>query len=132
MRHREDAAAAVELTILLPLLLMLLGVVIEFGWALTVRTQLQEGVEEAVIVAARQPLDPDGARARAVEAVSAIAVSLDDIVVTCPDTQEVRVTITHDHPLVTPFLPLVLSDPLTLNVSADSDVLSAELCRPSP
>jgi Flp pilus assembly protein TadG len=129
-KRKESGAVAVELALIVPFFILLLAGVVDLGTALIVHAQMQEAVEEAAAVAARNPDQPATARARAVDAVSFGEISPSDVTISCPSTTRIKVEIDHDHSVI--FLAAVGGDGIGLHVELVSAVLSTKPCESSP
>lgn len=134
MRLRsERGAALVEMAILTPFLVLFTFGVIEFGHAFFVSIGVQEAAQEGVAYAAANPGDPTEARTRAVEASTDPALVLTDVVVTCPSSQRVSVTVNHSASFVTPLISQIFGPSIDLTHTEISDVLSTSgSCTASP
>jgi Flp pilus assembly protein TadG len=129
-RRNESGAVAVERALIVPFLLLLLAGVVDLGTALIVHAQMQEAVEEAAAVAARNPDQPAAAKTRAVDAVTFGEISTSDVSIYCPSTTRVRVEIDYEHPVI--FLAAVGGGGIDLHTELVSAVLSTRPCRASP
>jgi hypothetical protein len=124
----ESGAAAVEFAVMLPLLLALLGGVLELGTAAIVRARIQDAVEEGAIQAARAPGNQLAAVTRTVEASNGVLKPA-EVWLTCPDG-DVRIVAIHDHARITGFLPIV-PDPMRMRIDARTARLSSAACVPT-
>lgn len=129
-RRRESGAVSVELALITPFFILLLAGIVDLGSALVLHAQMQEAVEEAAAVAARNPTTPAAAKARAVAAVSFADLSTGDVSITCPSTTRVRVEIDHDQSVI--FLAAFGSTGVALHTETVAAVLSTQPCRASP
>jgi Flp pilus assembly protein TadG len=90
MRRRtsshEDGAAAVELGLLLPLLMLILGGLIDFGFFFNAQLSLDHAAREGVRVESIRPNQGAGAAASAFNAVNATLVGVTPTV--CPATPD--------------------------------------------
>jgi Flp pilus assembly protein TadG len=118
------------MALIVPFFILLLAGVVDLGTALIVHAQMQEAVEEAAAVAARNPDSPAAAKSRAVDTVTFGEISTSDVSITCPSTTRVRVEIDHEHSVI--FLAAVGGDGIDLHTELVSAVLSTRPCRPSP
>ena len=96
-RRKEKGAVAVEMAIVLPLLLLILLGVIEFGRALNVQISLsqaaREGARHAAIHHDKAGLDVQGTALAAAPALSGLVVTVTDDASSCSSTpKNVRVT----------------------------------------
>jgi Flp pilus assembly protein TadG len=130
-RYSERGAATVELVLVVPLLLLILAGVYDLGMALMTRAQMQEGVEEAAVAAARDPADPATARQNAIDAVSVVTIAPGDVTIACENSAR-RVRVSIDHEYDTLLLDVISFDEIDIGVSIASDVLSETDCSPSP
>jgi hypothetical protein len=122
-RDEQHGAATVELAILLPLLLLLLGGVIEIGLAAAVRTQLQEAAEEAALFAAQYPGNASLASTRGAEVARGTNLTAADVNIQCRmNNRRIIVTIDeYPHPLISPFGEILLrreSIPMSVEIAA--------------
>jgi Flp pilus assembly protein TadG len=129
--RREDGAEAVEFALILPLLLIILGGVIDIGYVAILRAQMTEAAEEAVIVLSRSPSAAD-VRARVADGVSAANLTAANVKVTCPSASKVAVRIDHDHDLLTPFLSPFLGDSVTITSVIEGSLLAPGPCVKDP
>jgi Flp pilus assembly protein TadG len=102
-RAEEDSrgAAAVEFALLLPILVLMLFGIIEFGRAYNTRNTITHAAREGVRAAA---ID-DGSLATATAAVEGAAPNLSGLAVTvsaCTPGQPFTVTVSYDHDYVIP------------------------------
>jgi Flp pilus assembly protein TadG len=125
----ERGAVAVELALSLPLLVLFLAGVVDLGSALMVRAQMQEAAQEATSAAAHDPGAPAAAEQRAVDAVSAFALTTAEVTITCLDAgRRVRTTINHAYAPI--FVSVFGVGPIDITVDSTSDVLSDDDCTP--
>jgi Flp pilus assembly protein TadG len=130
-RRREDGAEAVEFALILPLLLIILGGVIDLGYAAILRAQMTEAAEEGVIVLSRNP-SATNVRTRVATGVSAAKLTAANVKVTCPATGGIAVRIDHDHDFLTPFLSPFLGDSVTITSVIEGAVLAPGACVKDP
>jgi hypothetical protein len=97
-QKKEHGAVAVEMAIVLPLLLMLLIGIIEFGRVFNVQISLsqaaREGARHAAVHFNDEDLDVDGAALGAAPALNELPVAVDDNADECATGADVRVTAT--------------------------------------
>lgn len=109
--NRCDGAAAVEFAIILPLLVLLLGGIIDFGFAFHAQIGLTHAAREGVRYEAIDPVGEDGA-ARAMAAYTPVMVASPSatVVRSCPsdDGAAVRIQATYDF-IFLPFAERVLN-----------------------
>jgi hypothetical protein len=122
----QSGAAAVEMAILLPLLLIILAGVLDMGSAALVRARTEDAVGEGSMQAARVPSDPAAAVKRTVEASNGVLTSA-EVWVVCPEGRDVQVVASHQHRLITGFLPLI-PDPVTMRIESRIARLSPAAC----
>ena len=95
-RQKERGAVAVEMAIILPLLLMLLIGIIEFGRVFNVQISLsqaaREGARHAAIHYDDDELDVEGTALRAAPSLDGLPVLVDDDADACALGVDVRVT----------------------------------------
>ncbi|MGY1741097.1 MULTISPECIES: TadE/TadG family type IV pilus assembly protein [unclassified Blastococcus] len=110
-RDGERGASAVEFALILPLLVLLVVGIVEFGHGFQVQGTLSAAAREGVRVMALQN-DPAAARAAARSAASSLEPALTNAQITitpatCPTgtgTTTVRLTIAYDMPFLTGLL----------------------------
>ena len=107
---RDRGAAAVEFALVLPLLLLIVLGIIEFGRAYNVQTTLSNAARDGVRVMALQD-DADAARATAEASAfnldpdkTSISVSPDSCA--SPEADSATVTVTYPLELITGYLPI--------------------------
>lgn len=102
LRAGDAGAAAVELALILPFLLLLLGGIIDFGLAFSARISLTHAAREgARVYALTQDLNATQTRARAAApALSGITATA----TTCTFGQATTVTLTAPHQFIFPFV----------------------------
>jgi hypothetical protein len=130
-RRREDGAEAVEFALILPLLLIILGGVMDLGYAAILRAQMTEAAEEGVIVLSRTP-NAAGVRTRVANGVSAANLTAANVRVTCPAANRVAVRIDHQHQFLTPFLSPFLGNSVTVTSIIEGSLLAPGQCVKDP
>jgi Flp pilus assembly protein TadG len=103
----EHGAAMLELALVLPVLLLLLGGIIDFGFAFNTQISLTHAAREGVRVEA---IGTGDAQAAALAAFSSTAATNESAQVTsaCPGSDSGRVVVRADSPLFfSAFLPMV-------------------------
>ncbi len=126
--HRDERGAAlVEFAIMLPILVVLLFGVIDYGRLLYTRITLHEAVQEGSIYAATHPYDPDGTRLRLIDNVDNPALSLDDITVDCLGST-IHISVAHNMSLIA---PIIGPDTITITANVTTDNFSSLTCIPT-
>ncbi len=126
-RRDERGAALVEFAIMLPILIVLLFGVIDYGRLLYTRIALHEAVQEGSIYAATHPDDPNGTRLRVIDNVDNPALSLDDITVGCIGST-IHISVAHNMSLIA---PIIGPDTITITANVTTDRFSSNTCIPS-
>ncbi len=126
-RRDERGAALVEFAIMLPILIVLLFGVIDYGRLLYTRITLHEAVQEGSIYAATHPDDPNGTRLRVIDNVDNPALSLDDITVDCIGST-IHISVAHNMSLIA---PIIGPDTITITANVTTDRFSSKTCIPS-
>ena len=106
--RKERGAVAVEMAIVLPLLLLILLGIIEFGRAYNIQVSLtqaaREGARHAAIHHHKATLDVEGTALGAAPALAGLGVSVADDASGCPSSSDVEVTTSVTLPSLTGFL----------------------------
>lgn len=130
-RRGQDGAIAVELALVLPLLMFIVAGVVDFGLALMVKAQVEEGAEEAAIHAARYPKADQVpiAKQRAADAVSFVTLTPAEITISCTGAgtgvgRRITVAVHHEYDMIFGFIV----DDIDVSVTIKSEVLSDEAC----
>lgn len=127
MKHPTDTGAAlVEAALIIPFILLLVFGVVDIARAFFDAASVQEAAQEGVIYASHNPADPSGAIIRTEEAVSTPDFT-GAVTVTCPDTDQVQVTVAYTFNPATPFI-----SSFDLTHSEIGQVLKSTACTPSP
>lgn len=100
---RDRGAAAVEMALLLPILLIIIFGIIDFGRMLNAQVTLTEAAREGAR-AESLGADPDE---RVQEAAGRLGVVTTDVFEACPDGEDAIVYARHDFTFVTPIAPLM-------------------------
>ncbi len=140
LRHiREDdrsrGAVLVEFALLTPLLLILVLGTIDFGRVLMTKIAVVEAVEEGAIYAAYNSTDYSGIQERVVASLDSPTIVTSQVVVTCPTGTtgtDIKVTVTHDMNLITPFISNFFGPTVTLTAEVTADKLGTDDCTASP
>lgn len=120
----ENGAALVEFALVLPVLLILLFGVIDFGRLAFTQINLNEAVQEGSIYASTHPNDPSGSIIRVVGSVDSPTIAAGTVSVSC-EGDVIKVSIAHP---VTTITPLLLPDTVTLTASVVTDRFSEVSC----
>jgi Flp pilus assembly protein TadG len=124
-RSTERGAAAVELALLMPSLLIVLSTIIDLGGALSARVRLNEAVQDGVAYASQHPGSPTATRQRVAEASHQLIPA--NVTVVCSGTNPVIVTVRATHTHHWPF-GFVLGGSTTLTAEVKADVTSTTSC----
>jgi Flp pilus assembly protein TadG len=127
LRGDESGAAAVELAIILPVLVVLLLGIGDVGWSMWQRIALQDAVQDGALYAAFNPTDVAGIKTRVVDAAP-LELLDGAVVISCPVSTnpptgrvvEVRATLTHDR--------LFVPGTRTLEASVQANVMTTTDC----
>lgn len=125
-RHRERGAAAVEMAIVLPLLLLLLGGIVDFGRAFYTKNILTNAAREGARAASSASVVPADITARSQAALNGLTLSRATITplgVPCTSATNAGVRISYSFEWI--FLPAVVgligqSSALPANLTAES------------
>ncbi len=118
----------VELAIVLPLLIILLFGIVDFGRLAFTQINLNDAVQEGSIYASTHPDEWSNIQDRVVEGVDSPQIAKSLVVITCPGD---KLTITVTHPVDT-FMPLLLPDVFTLEADVTTDLFTDLACVASP
>lgn len=121
-------AVLIEMALLAPLLVLLLLGIVDFGRALTAQIALVEAAEAGAIYAAYNPAPIVDIQTRVIENTDAPVIFLTDVVVTCPDPGDVKVTVTHQMNMITPIISNFFGPSLTLTGEATTVILGPDSC----
>ena len=138
--HQQRGAALVEMVLVLPLLLVLAFGIIDVGRLIFTQITLNEAVQEGALYAGTHPDDPNGARLRILDSLDDSVIALADVTVSCPSPSTIRVGLTHDMTLITPWLSGATMLPLRATSSQptpawprpDVLLLPSSPCVPGP
>ncbi|HIC93722.1 MAG TPA: pilus assembly protein [Anaerolineae bacterium] len=108
---KDLGQSLVELALILPVLMLILMGIVDFGRAFNARIIITNAAREGARYGAMHPADEGGIKDRVINeaAGSGISIEADDVEVEFPNgTSEpgnpIRVTVTYDFSLITPFL----------------------------
>jgi Flp pilus assembly protein TadG len=127
MRHGEKGAAAVEFALIVPILLMLVLGVCEFGRAFNIQVSLSEAAREAARYGAIHYADSDysdeDAQNAGVAAAPSVALDQDDVALTydggaCTPGDNVTATVTFNTTYLTGLPGLIPGMPAGLSISS--------------
>ena len=126
--HKETGAAVVEFAIAVPLLVVLVFGIVDYGRLTTTRITLHEAAQEGSIYGSTHPDDPAGIRQRVVESVDSPTIDPTTIVVDCPGSQ-LRIRISHPMNHLTPLFGATT----TLHAEVTTDIFTTtKTCVPTP
>ena len=126
--QKETGAALVEFAIAVPLLVVLVLGIVDYGRLTTTRITLHEAAQEGSIYASTHPDDPAGIRQRVIESVDNPAIDPTTIIVDCPGSQ-LRIRINHPMNLITP----LFGASTTLHAEVTTDIFTTTTtCVASP
>ena len=129
-RSSERGAAAVEMSFVLPLLLLLVLGITDFSRALLTNITVVEAAQEGALFASYFP--SGDVQQRVVDSVDDIAIATGDVtsavdLAACTAT----VTVDHDYPMITPVGKIFLGDTVTLSHAVTSTIFAAGCVPPS-
>ncbi len=105
--HRARAAAVVEFAVVLPLLLLILFGIIEYGYTFMVRLTVQHAAREGCRVASLSTSTPAEVAAKVAQAMGGRAYTLTTVAGICEET--VTVTVPRDDVAITGFFTIAES-----------------------
>lgn len=114
----------IEFAIVLPLLIMLLFGVIDFGRLAFTQINLNDAVQEGSIYASTHPGETSNIQDRVVGGVDSPQIVKSKVVITCPPGK-LKVSVSHD---LTTFMPLILPDTFTLTADVTTDLFTSDNC----
>ena len=116
--RREAGASLVEVALTLPILLMLVMGVVDFGRAFAARIAIQDASQEGALVAGFAPAETARIVNQTVEAGASVPVTSSDVTNTCEFSPDrVTVTVVHDLTLITPFVQGLVGGSIQLTTS---------------
>ena len=128
---KERGAALVEAAIILPFLILLVLGTIDIARAFFDAAKIQEAAQEGAIYAATHPKIPLDTIQRTEETISTPDIT-GSVVVTCPATDQVTVTVSYTFNMITPIVRNIIGPNLNLTHSETSRVLSDDACEGFP
>ena len=117
-------ATIVEFAIVLPLLIMLVFGVIDFGRLAFTQITLNDAVQEGSIYASTHPGETSNIQDRVVGGVDSPQIVKSTVVITCP-SDKLKVAVTHQ---MTTIVPLILPDTFTLTAEVTTDLFTDSSC----
>jgi Flp pilus assembly protein TadG len=130
-RRRDAGAAAVEMALVLPLLVLCCFAVIDLGRLLFTSIALEGAAQEGSMYASFVPDDDAAVRQRVVESLESPALDPSDVTVVCPGSDEIRVEVRHDVELLTPVVGEWFGGTITLTRDVTGHIFSGAACDPS-
>ena len=128
----ERGVSALEVALLLPFLLLITMGIVDLGRIMFFQLGVQEAVQEGIVYASIEPDDPAGIVARTMEAMSVPELQSGSVVVTCPSSTTIEVTVTHQIDLITPVISQMVGGTFTATSEATTQVFTlTETCTPS-
>lgn len=132
MRRKEKGQSIVELALLLPLLLLMLLGLLDFGRVYYVMVSLNDAAQEGASYAAMRPADTTGVRQRAASASTGlITIREEDIEVTVANSNPqagdaISVRVHYDFRFYTPIARSFFSgsDTVTLRATASNAIIA--------
>ena len=129
---RERGVSSVEVALMLPFLLLVTMGIVDLGRIMYFQVGVQEAAQEGVVYASIEPDDPSGIIARSREALSVPELPAGSVVVTCPDADNVVVTVTHEIDILTPMISQMIGGTFATSSEATTRVFSVDkTCVPS-
>ena len=128
----ERGVSALEVALLLPFLLLITMGIVDLGRIMYFQLGVQEAAQEGIVYASSEPDDPSGIVTRTMEAMSVPQLQPGSVVVACPASSTVEVTVTHQVDLITPVISQMVGGTFTAASEATTQVFSlTESCLPS-
>lgn len=128
----ERGVSALEVALMLPVLLLITMGIVDLGRIMYFQLGVQEAAQEGMVYASIEPDDPAGIVARTMDAMSVPELVPGSVVVTCPASTQVVVTVTHQIDLITPIISQMVGGTFTSMSQATTQVFSlTETCIPS-
>lgn len=130
MRKNERGATLVEMSIVIPLLIVIVMGIADLGRALAAQITLQDAVSEGALFGSQSPDDYTEVRQRVVDAAD-VPLDPDDIAVECPEPKTIQVTATYEVDMIT-FVGRWFGSSLTIAPDSVGTVITSSTCQPSP
>jgi Flp pilus assembly protein TadG len=131
MKHRkEQGQSIVEFALTLPLLVVMLLGLLDFGRAYFIVVMLNDAAAEGAIYAGAVPEDVDGVKLRVTEAASDVLIYIDAGNVnvlnsTIAAGASITVSVTYDFAFLTPLIGDLFGDGLTLHGQAVNPIINS-------
>ena len=113
---------------IVPFLILLVLGVVDISRAYFDAAAVQEAAIEGALYASLNPTDPSTAITLAENTVSSPDLT-GAVTLTCPDTDQVTVTVSYTFNLVTPIVSNIVGDSIDLSHSETAKVLSSDACQ---
>ena len=127
MRLGEKGASLVEAAVVLPFVVILVMGVADMARAFFDAAKVQEAAQEGAIYASLNPTMPADAATRALATIQNPDFT-DSISVSCPDTDQVAVTVEYEFTLITPIIASIFGPTLTLDHTETAQILTSDNC----
>ncbi len=130
MKHRkENGQSIVEFALMLPLLVMVLMGLLDFGRAYFVVVMLNDAVAEGAVYAGAAPQDINGIKLRVVEAAAdeLVHIELTNVAVSSSSITagaSITVSVSHEFTFLTPLIGDMFGDGLTLRGQAVNPIIN--------
>ena len=122
--NRQRGAALVEFALILPIVVLLVFGIIDFGRMASMKINLNEAVQEGSIYGATHPdfADHDDIKTRMIQSIDNPTLTTSEITITCPTARTLKVQVSHNADFLTPVFPgtLTLSSEVTTDVLVES------------
>lgn len=131
MKHRkEHGQSVVEFALTLPLLILMLTGLLDFGRAYFVVVMLNDAAAEGAVYAGAVPDDVDGIKLRVTEAASdaLIQIETEDVAVsnsTIVAGASITVSVTYEFAFLTPLINNLFGEGLTLRGQAVNPIINS-------
>jgi len=128
----DRGAAAVEMAFVAPLFLLIVLGIVDLGRALYTDLALKEAAQEGAIYASYEPFDPVKTVNRITSSIDNPTITAANVAIDCSVPDQVAVTVTYDHPYITPILGPMLGGTITLQRTFIGQIVSSNPCTPYP
>ena len=126
--ERDRGAALVEAAILLPLLVLLVFGIIDVGRLVFTKIDVHDAAQEGSLFAAYNPSNATNVQTRVIDSGDDLGLASGDVVVTCPETGVIAITVSKDMSMIT---PLFTGTTITLSSKVEANILGADACQAS-